>query len=200
MGISKLPENKSQSHHTTYNKSRSTFWKINGSENIQEAMGLMFYKKITIHTKYTPDDIRRIFSDAINKPRRNEEVERLLRSDRYVRINFTGNRFQIDLGRNAPRFARSGIHSVLKGKIRQNTNTQETAISMIVRPNDEYVLSLGLVVVFISAVLVYSIINHLTSPLIISSILLFLGYTLFFIDFNSHVKSFKRIIDNCFNW
>lgn len=93
------------------------------------------------------------FSDVINKPGRNTEVEKLLLNDWYVRIDFTSNRFQIALGRNAPRFQPSGIHTVLKGKIRGNTNTQGTTISMIVRPSGEYVLSLGLIFVFITAVL-----------------------------------------------
>ena len=161
-------------------------------------MGLLFYKKFTIQTKHTPAVIGRIISDTINKPRRNEEVERLLRNNNYVRLNFTGDRFRIALGQIARRWQRSGIHSVLKGKMTENPNKQGTTIVMSVRPSDEYVILLGLAFLFIIGFLFFSIINHDTPPIIISSIMLFAWYTGFLILFNSQVRSFKRIIDDCF--
>ncbi|HMK27363.1 MAG TPA: hypothetical protein VK483_15130 [Chitinophagaceae bacterium] len=136
-------------------------------------MGFIFYKKILFQTKHTPDAIQQILSDMIANPRNNAVIEKLLVNDWFVRINFSGNRFQIMIGRNAQWHERSGMHSVLKGKSRKKNNKQESNISMIVRPSDAYVIYLGLMFLFITMFLLYAIANNSTPVIIISSILLF---------------------------
>jgi hypothetical protein len=120
-------------------------------------------------------------------------------NDWYVRVNSGGNLFQIAIGRNAPWYERSGLHSVLKGKIREKKDTHRTTISMIARPSNGYLFGLSLVFLFITAVLFYSVLKNITPPIIISSILLFLFYTLFLVDFNLQLKAYKLIIDSLFN-
>ena len=162
-------------------------------------MRLIYYKKNSFKTKKTPEDILRIFSDIINNPSKNAETEKLLLNDWYVRMNFKDNRFSIAIGRNAPWYEKSGMGSVLKGKIRQKRITETTNISMIIRPSYQYVFSLGLIFFFITVVLFYAILNNVKPLLILSSILLFAWYFGFLIDFNWQAKAYRRIIGNCFN-
>jgi hypothetical protein len=169
-------------------------------------MGLFFYKKFSIQTKYTPEGIKQRFSEKINNPLtwKYAGVNKILTDDWVIRTDFTSNGFQtaltLKLITKIPfLLRREGIRTVLKGKIRQNKNIEGAIISMIVRPTDEYIYILCFLFSALIAALFYAILKNNTELLIISSILVFVSYIGFLIDFNSQVRVYKKIIDTCVN-
>lgn len=164
-------------------------------------MCLLFYKKFSIKTSYTPEDIRRIFSDFINKKSTNTEAEKILSEDWYIGVNISGYDFWISIGRNAPRLERSGLHTVLKGKMKENNkqDIKATIMTMTIRPANNYVIGLCLIFLCICMALVYAILNDISSLMIVSYSLLFIGYIVFLIDFNLQVKIYLRMINNWFD-
>ena len=170
-------------------------------------MRLPFFKRLSIQTKYSPEKVKQIFPDTINDPLtwRYAGVNRILTDDWIIWINFNNDSFQITI---RPKiffllkrslFLREGLRTILKGRLRENTNNQGTLISMIIRPSDEDIVLLSFVFTALIAAFVYAISSHNTELLIISSILVFAWWIGFLMIFNSQVRVYKRIIDRCFN-
>ena len=164
-------------------------------------MGLFFYNKFSIQTKYTADRIKQIFSDAINNPRNYEGVEKAVADGWFIGVDFSADRFQIALKQKKLfLLQRENIRTILKGKIIENKNMGKSVVSMLVRLSDEYIFFLGFIFSVLIAALFYGIVNHITGLSIVSSILIFMSYIGFLITFNLQVKTYKRIIDSCFTY
>ena len=167
-------------------------------------MGLFFYKRILVKTKYTHDGIKKRFSEKINNPLtwKYAGVNKILTEDWHIRIDFSIKGFQIALNLKTKipfLLRREGIRTVLKGKISRDKNSEETIISMIVRPTNEFIVLLCFLFSALIAALFYAISKNNTGLLIVSSILLFVSYILNLIAFYSQIRIYKRIIDTCVN-
>jgi len=162
-------------------------------------MALFFYKKFSIQTKRNGEEIKKVFSDAINNPRHYAGLERAISDGWLVLIGFSVDRFDIALKYKYLKvFQREGIRTVLKGRIREDKNTDRSVVSMVVRPSDGYIILLSFVFVAISTALFYGSANNITGLTIVSSILLFFWYFGFLLHFNSQIKTYRQIIESCF--
>ena len=162
-------------------------------------MLLLFYKKIKIRTKYRPEQIKQKLFDVSNNKIANQKIENLVLNDWNLRISFTTFRFQMVIGRKTQSWQRGGISSILKGYIKTSENSNETSISIIIRPTNQYIISLLIIILFIAIILWYGISRSITPVFVISSILLFLWYIFFLIDFNLQTNSLRQVINSCLN-
>jgi len=162
-------------------------------------MGLFFYNKFSLQTKYTTDRIKQVFYEKINNPRNCKGIEKAIADGWLISVDFNTDRFQIALKQKRWfLLQRENIGTILKGKIIENKTIGKFAVSMLVRLSDEYVYLLGFIFSALIGALVYGLANHITDLSIISSILIFMCYTMSLITFNLQVKIYKRIINSFF--
>jgi len=159
-------------------------------------MTLFFYKNITFQTNYASQDIESKFFNIIKKPSENQELNKLLLQNWWIRISYHNERFKINLKRNTKWNEKSGISSTMKAKIKNCDNSKNNIVSVVVRISNEYLGWLAIFIPLMTIILFYAISNDITQLIIISSIILCSFYILFIIDFNIQLRSYKRIISN----
>jgi len=96
-------------------------------------MGLFFYNKFSLQTKYTTDRIKQIFYEKINNPRNSKGIEKTIADGWSINVDFNTDRFQIALKQKRLfLLQRENIGTILKGKIIENKNVGKSAVSMLV--------------------------------------------------------------------